>query len=71
MGKLETETYCLSGILRKRDPSGHSYNWRIILKRVLKRQDGKAWNGFIRLSKETALVNKVNFGSRKSRETLV
>jgi len=28
--------------LRKRDPSGHSYNWRIILKHVLKRQDGRA-----------------------------
>jgi len=30
MGRLETETYCLSGILRKRDPSGHSYNWSIV-----------------------------------------
>jgi len=69
MGRLETETYCLSGILRKIDPSGHSYNSRIILKHVLKWQDGRA--GFTRLSKQKTLVNKVNFGPRKSREILV
>jgi len=69
MRRLETETYCLSGILKKRDPSGHSYNWSIILKCVLKRQDGRTRNGFLRLSREAAVVNKVNFGPRNSRET--
>jgi len=34
IGRLETETYCLSGILMKRDPSGHSYSWSTILNSV-------------------------------------
>jgi len=33
-GEIIYGNFCLSEILRKRDPSGHSYNWRIILKCV-------------------------------------